>query len=88
MIKDPDLFLLDDCSSAVDTKTEKAILGYLSESLAGKTTIIVTHRILHYITFDSIMVIEKGKIVELGNHKDLIEKGGYYFDMVENQKYD
>ena len=88
MIKDPDLFLLDDCLSAVDTKTEKAILGYLSENLTGKTTIIVTHRILHYITFDSIMVIEKGKIVEMGNHKDLIEKGGYYYDMVENQKYD
>lgn len=88
LIKRPDLVLLDDCLSAVDTKTEKTILGYLSEELKGKTTIIITHRILHYISFDAIMIIDKGRIVEFGNHQDLLNNGGYYYDMVENQKYD
>lgn len=88
LIKNPDLVLLDDCLSAVDTKTEKTILGYLSEELAGKTTIIVTHRILHYISFDTIMVIDQGKIVEYGSPSDLLSRKGQYYEMVENQKYD
>ncbi len=88
LIKEPQIVLLDDCLSAVDTKTEKKILGYLSSQLAGKTAIIITHRILHYIQFDKIIVLDQGKIVEQGRHDELVLQQGLYHGLVQNQKYE
>ena len=88
LIKDPQMVLLDDCLSAVDTKTEKKILGYLSKQLAGKTAIIITHRILHYIEFDKIIVLDESKIVEQGSHNELMSQEGVYYGLVQNQKYE
>ncbi|MCG8327913.1 MAG: ABC transporter ATP-binding protein/permease [Chitinophagales bacterium] len=84
-LKNPDIVLLDDCLSAVDTKTEKQILGHLSGNLADKTTIIITHRIYSLLQFDKIIVIEDGNIVEQGTHEELIEHKGYYYDLYEQQ---
>ncbi len=86
LIKEPDIVILDDSLSAVDTKTEKHILEYLKNDLEDKTTIIVTHRISGVIPFDQIIVLEKGKIVEHGNHESLIEKRGYYYKILEQQR--
>lgn len=85
LIKQPDIIILDDCLSAVDTNTEKDILAYFNEALADKTTIIITHRIYSLLTFDKIIVLEDGQIVEIGTHQSLIEQGGYYADMYESQ---
>jgi len=85
LIKQPNVLLLDDCLSAVDTATEKEIQQNLDEVLAGKTAIIITHRIFALIHFDNIIVLEDGKIAEQGTHSDLLRNGGVYADIYEKQ---
>ena len=77
LIKKPDIVILDDCLSAVDTNTEKQILDYFSQVLANKTAIIITHRIYSLLQFDKIIVLEDGEIIEQGTHSDLINNKGY-----------
>lgn len=85
LIKQPEIVILDDCLSAVDTKTEQKILSYLSNELKDKTAIIITHRIQSLLDFDQIIVLEGGRIVERGTHKELVELNGYYYDILEQQ---
>ncbi|MEM1326478.1 MAG: ABC transporter ATP-binding protein [Bacteroidota bacterium] len=85
LIKQPDILLLDDCLSAVDTKTEKQILSYFEEALANKTVIIITHRIYSLLEFDKIIVLDEGRIVEEGNHQQLLANEGYYYDLYQKQ---
>ncbi|AFC26438.1 ABC transporter ATP-binding protein [Saprospira grandis] len=87
LIKDPSLLLLDDCLSAVDTKTEAEITQYLKTVCADKTTIIITHRLYASLAFDKIMVLEEGQVVEMGSHEELIaKKEGYYYELYEKQR--
>lgn len=83
--KQPDLLLLDDCLSAVDTNTESQILGYLDNALADKTAIIITHRIYAMLQFDKIIVLDNHRISEEGTHETLLANGGYYADLFEKQ---
>lgn len=86
LIKQPDLLILDDCLSAVDTKTEKQILTYFEEALADQTVIIITHRIYSLLEFDKIIVLEDGKIAEEGTHSELLSKQeGYYYELYQKQ---
>ncbi len=86
LIKKPDIVLLDDCLSAVDTNTEKQILSYLSTDIADKTAIIITHRIYSLLEFDKIIVLADGRIVEEGTHSELLENRGYYWEQYEKQR--
>lgn len=86
LIKQPEIVILDDSLSAVDTTTEQKILSYLNEELTDKTAIIITHRIQSLLDFNQIIVLDEGKIVEQGTHKDLINLKGYYYDILEQQQ--
>ncbi|MES1214608.1 MAG: ABC transporter ATP-binding protein [Bacteroidota bacterium] len=86
LIKDPGFVIFDDCLSAVDAKTERAIIGSLYEYLEGKTAIIITHRIFSLFNFDKIVVLEDGEIVETGNHSDLLARNGYYAELYARQQ--
>ena len=85
LIKQPEIVVLDDSLSAVDTTTEQKILGYLNGELADKTSIIITHRIYALLSFDKIIVLDAGKIIEQGTHEELLENGGYYAEQFERQ---
>ncbi len=80
------IILFDDCLSAVDSRTEKQILGNLTKELTGRTALIITHRIFTLLQFDKIIVMEDGKIVEEGNHEDLMSLDGFYREMYEKQR--
>ncbi|MEJ6792395.1 MAG: ATP-binding cassette domain-containing protein, partial [Lacinutrix sp.] len=85
IIKDPKILLFDDCLSAVDTETEEKILNNLKKVSAGKTTIIVSHRISSAKNADHIIVLDNGKIVQKGTHNTLIDSDGYYKELYLKQ---
>jgi ATP-binding cassette subfamily B protein len=86
LIKQPDILILDDSLSAVDTTTEKRILNYLEKAMSDKTAIIITHRIYNLLDFDKIIVLDDGKIVESGTHDELIDSKGFYYELYEQQQ--
>ncbi|MEX2477580.1 MAG: ABC transporter ATP-binding protein [Gracilimonas sp.] len=85
LIKDPKILIFDDSLSAVDTKTEDAILKHLRQELSGRTTIMISHRISTIKDADKIYYIEEGHIVETGTHESLLEKNGRYTAMYNKQ---
>jgi ATP-binding cassette subfamily B protein len=86
LIKDPKIIILDDCLSAVDTKTEAEISSALKKVSADITTIIITHRLYSSIHFDKILVLEHGEMSAFGTHEELIaNKTGYYYELYEKQ---
>ncbi len=85
LILDPEILILDDSVSAVDTDTEEKILQHLREKRAGKTNIIIAHRISTLQHADKIIVIDGGRIAETGTHDQLVEQGGIYADMYNRQ---
>jgi len=86
LLTDPNILILDDALSAVDTKTEKSILDDLITVRKDKTTIIISHRISSIQHADKIIVLNNGKIEEEGNHKQLLTKNGIYADIYEKQQ--
>nr|WP_242954054.1 ATP-binding cassette domain-containing protein [Clostridium puniceum] len=85
LIKNPEILILDDSLSAVDTITEAQILKNIRRTRKDKTSIIVAHRISQVLDADEIIVMDNGKIAERGTHLELIEKGGLYYDIYKSQ---
>lgn len=85
LLKEPKILIFDDSLSAVDTKTEDAILHHLLEELKGVTSIMISHRVSTIKDADRIFVLDDGKIVEWGTHRELIDKDGYYASMYNKQ---
>lgn len=88
LVKNPDIIILDDCLSAVDTTTEQQILGHLNNELGNKTCLIITHRIYKHLVFDKIIVLDEGKLVEYGTPEELIRQEGFYYDLLQKQQYE
>lgn len=85
VLKNPEILILDDAMSAVDANTEKNIITNLNKYRSNKTTIIVAHRISQVQNCDEIIVLEDGKIVEKGNHYELMKNDKWYKKQYENQ---
>lgn len=85
LIKDPDILIFDEPTSALDAITETAIKEALFERTNGKTTFIIAHRLSTVTSADKIIVLDKGQIVQMGNHDELIQKKGLYRRMCEEQ---
>ena len=86
MLNDPALLILDDSLSAVDAKTEEAILGAIKSNRQNKSTIISAHRISSVMHADEIIVLDEGQIVERGTHVELLANDGWYKQMYEKQQ--
>jgi ATP-binding cassette, subfamily B, multidrug efflux pump len=86
LLKEAPILILDDCLSAVDSQTERRILGHLATHMQSITTIIITHRIFTHLQFDQILVMEDGKIIERGTHESLLALDGEYAWMYNIQK--
>ena len=86
MILDPDILILDDSLSAVDAKTEYAIIDKLKETRKNKTTIITAHRLSAVVHADLILVLQNGQIIERGRHEDLLALDGWYAQTYQSQQ--
>lgn len=86
LIKDPEILLLDDCLSAVDTDTEEKILSNLKKSRSQKTTLIISHRVTSVMDSDIILVLKEGEIIQKGTHKSLLKEKGYYQELFRKQQ--
>ena len=79
ILKNPDILLIDEAISNLDNESEKEIIKNIYELQKGKTCIYVTNKILNVIDYDLILYLENGKIVEKGNHHQLMKKKGKYY---------
>ncbi len=83
--KNPNYIFLDEATSALDANNEKVIMNKLDEFYKGKTVVVVAHRLSTVKNADQIIVLDKGKMVEIGNHQELTAKRGLYYTLVKNQ---
>lgn len=85
VVRNPRLFVLDEATSSIDTQTEMKIQDAINKVLVGRTSFVIAHRLSTIKGADRILVIKNGKIAESGNHRELIKKKGYYYNLYTNQ---
>jgi len=85
LLKDPPILVLDEATSSIDPYTELKIKRAQSILLKGRTSLVIAHRLSTVVNADKIIVLDNGRIVERGNHNDLIEKGGLYRRLYQMQ---
>jgi ATP-binding cassette subfamily B protein len=82
---DPPVLIFDEATSALDTESERAIQENLARMMAGRTCIIIAHRLSTIREANSIVVLEKGEVAEIGTHNDLMARRGLYFHLSSQQ---
>jgi len=85
VIRDPRILILDDALASVDTYTEERILRHLTEVMAGRTTLLISHRVSTIRNADEIVVLDDGQIVERGKHEELLALNGHYTELYNKQ---
>lgn len=88
LLKNPKIYIFDDCLSAVDTETEEAIIQHIKNVSQNKTTLIASHRVSSVKNADKIIVLEKGTIIQEGTHAQLYNTDGYYSELYRSQLSD
>jgi len=83
--KNPDYFFFDEATNALDANTEKIVMRNLEQHFYNKTVVIVAHRMSTIKNADNIIVLNKGQIIEEGEHESLLDKKGFYFELIKNQ---
>ena len=83
--KNPEILFFDEATSALDANNEKEIMEKLGIFFKNKTVVVIAHRLSTVMNADQIVVLDKGKIIEIGNHETLVEQKGSYFELVKNQ---
>lgn len=86
VLKNPPILILDEATSALDTESEKLVQDAINNMMQNRTSIVIAHRLSTIRHADEIIVLQKGSIVERGNHETLIEKNGYYRKLIEMQE--
>ncbi|CAG9327108.1 unnamed protein product [Blepharisma stoltei] len=84
LIRNPKILIFDEATSALDSKTEQLLLSAIKDVMAGRTTIMIAHRLKTISEADSVMVLESGKILEIGTREELMNQGGYFYNMISN----
>jgi ATP-binding cassette subfamily B protein len=84
-LADPDILILDEATSSVDTRTEVLIQRAMARLLAGRTSFVIAHRLSTIRDADLILVMNEGAIVEQGTHEELLAAGGFYYDLYNSQ---
>jgi ATP-binding cassette subfamily B multidrug efflux pump len=85
VISDPDILILDEATSSVDTRLEQLIQSAMDRVMEGRTSFVIAHRLSTIRNADLILVMDQGTIIETGNHDELIEKDGFYADLYQSQ---
>lgn len=85
LISDPDILILDEATSSVDTRTEKLIQKAMDRLMHGRTNFVIAHRLSTIVGADTILVLDKGNIVEQGSHDELMAKKGEYYNLYRSQ---
>ena len=84
-LKNPKILILDEATSSVDTRTEQLIQKGMEDLMKGRTSFVIAHRLSTIKNADMIIVLKEGDIVEVGNHQDLLAKGGFYAELYNSQ---
>ncbi len=85
IIRNPSILILDEATSSIDTETEEELQNKILPLLKGRTSITIAHRLSTIVSSDRILVMDHGNIIEDGNHKELMEKKGFYYNLYMNQ---
>ena len=85
IVNDPKILILDEATSSIDTETEEKIKKAIDVSMKGRTTFMIAHRLSTVVNADIILVMKDGKVIESGNHHELLHQRGYYFDLYKTQ---
>ncbi|HET8677059.1 MAG TPA: ATP-binding cassette domain-containing protein, partial [Blastocatellia bacterium] len=85
LLKDAPILILDEATSALDTQSERLVQRALANLMKGRTTIVIAHRLTTIHSADKIVVLDRGRVIDQGSHKELMSRGGIYRDLYELQ---